>query len=384
MGDLVRSMPWKRNGLKIYYNSGNVGIGTNDPSSALHVIGAALISSGSTLGAINFGADVNTTTRSTNVRKLAVIGAPDYTNTKTVEIFSFDSTAADTNLVVFGGRSNGSQYCATDISFVTTNDTSVAGGTTRLRINSTGHIGIGLTPASTNRFQVRDASGNPQARFDFDGSNGFTITASSVGLITMDANGTGAAFTFNDPLNVVSTTGGILTLNRNDTSATAADVIGRLQFTNNDTQLTTQQVYANIEVQALQTVITDAAAGKMIVRVTGTAAGGSPIEQFNLIDGTMTLKEALNVAVGTTTGTKIGTATTQKIGFWNATPVVQQATSAYTPDTESSAYTGIDNAQAGTPYAQLTDLNALRVAYETLRTSYDDLLTKLKNTGVVA
>lgn len=46
--------------------------------------------------------------------------------------------------------------------------------------------------------------------------------------------------------------------------------------------------------------------------------------------------------------------------------------SAYTPDSESGAYTGIDNAQAGTPYAQLTDLNALRVAYENLRAFTED------------
>lgn len=32
-----------------------------------------------------------------------------------------------------------------------------------------------------------------------------------------------------------------------------------------------------------------------------------------------------NIQVGQTTGTKIGTATTQKIGFWNTTPVVQQS-----------------------------------------------------------
>ena len=91
-----------------------------------------------------------------------------------------------------------------------------------------------------------------------------------------------------------------------------------------------------------------------------------------------------NLITDTSTGTKIGTATTQKLGFWNATPVIQQVTNAYTSDGEGSAYTGIDNAQAGTVYAQLTDLNALRVAYETLRASYDDLLTKLKNTGIVA
>ena len=34
----------------------------------------------------------------------------------------------------------------------------------------------------------------------------------------------------------------------------------------------------------------------------------------------------VNIVLGTTKGTKIGTATTQKLGFWNATPVVQQTT----------------------------------------------------------
>jgi len=38
---------------------------------------------------------------------------------------------------------------------------------------------------------------------------------------------------------------------------------------------------------------------------------------------TITITEAKNIVLGTTTGTKIGTGTTQKIGFFNATPVVQ-------------------------------------------------------------
>jgi hypothetical protein len=39
----------------------------------------------------------------------------------------------------------------------------------------------------------------------------------------------------------------------------------------------------------------------------------------------LTLVDAFNLVFNTTTGTKIGTATTQKIGFFNATPVVQPA-----------------------------------------------------------
>jgi len=51
--------------------------------------------------------------------------------------------------------------------------------------------------------------------------------------------------------------------------------------------------------------------------------------------GLFTIADALNIAVGTTTGTKIGTATTQKLGFWNATPVVQPTAVADATDAAS-------------------------------------------------
>lgn len=38
------------------------------------------------------------------------------------------------------------------------------------------------------------------------------------------------------------------------------------------------------------------------------------------------LADAKNIVVNTTTGTKIGTGTSQKLGFWNATPIVQPTT----------------------------------------------------------
>lgn len=54
------------------------------------------------------------------------------------------------------------------------------------------------------------------------------------------------------------------------------------------------------------------------------------------IGGAVTVDDANNIAVGTTTGTKIGTATTQKLGFFNATPVVQQAAVADATDAAST------------------------------------------------
>ncbi len=73
-----------------------------------------------------------------------------------------------------------------------------------------------------------------------------------------------------------------------------------------------------------------------------------------------------------------------KIGFFGGTNAVQQALNAYTSDGEGSAYSGIDNLQVGSVYAQLTDLNALRVAYENVRAMVDDMRTKLQTSTIVA
>jgi hypothetical protein len=57
-----------------------------------------------------------------------------------------------------------------------------------------------------------------------------------------------------------------------------------------------------------------------------------------------TLTDGINIAVGTTTGTKIGASTTQKIGFWNAAPVVQYAaagtTAGFTAATGTTVLSG--------------------------------------------
>jgi hypothetical protein len=67
--------------------------------------------------------------------------------------------------------------------------------------------------------------------------------------------------------------------------------------------------------------------------------------------GTITLTDASNIAAGTTTGTKVGTATTQKLGFWNVTPVVQPSganQAALTDNTTGTAGTSL--VAAGTTY----------------------------------
>lgn len=139
---------------------------------------------------------------------------------------------------------------------------------------------------------------------------------------------------------------------------------------------------------------------------TSTASGrqekGVAAANVFLKDADQTLSDGTDIAVGTGSGTKIGTSTSQKLGFFNAAPVAQPAAltqtystadatlSAYTSDPESSSYTGIDNLQIGTPYAAVADLNQLRVAYENLRLFTEDLaaftnslIDKLQSLGLV-
>ncbi len=60
--------------------------------------------------------------------------------------------------------------------------------------------------------------------------------------------------------------------------------------------------------------------------------------------------------------------------FVQSYATADQTLGPYTPDDESAAYSGIISGLGGTPYASLTDLNALRTAYTNLEASHQDLM----------
>ena len=104
---------------------------------------------------------------------------------------------------------------------------------------------------------------------------------------------------------------------------------------------------------------------------------GSPSSLLHLAD-------AGNITVGTTTGTKIGTATTQKIGFYNATPVVQPAavaniTTTATAGTLPTADGTVTIADAATP--TVTEL--LEYCVE-LESKLEAALGHLRTLGLIA
>lgn len=83
-------------------------------------------------------------------------------------------------------------------------------------------------------------------------------------------------------LDISSTTGAVLTLSRNDTSVTANDSLGIIQWYSNDTSTTTTNVGANIEVQATNTIATDINPTRMIFRTTGTGVGAAISEAMRI------------------------------------------------------------------------------------------------------
>lgn len=88
--------------------------------------------------------------------------------------------------------------------------------------------------------------------------------------------------------------------------------------------------------------------------------------------GGLTIADAGNIVLNTTTGTKIGTATGQKLGFYNATPVIQQAGTGETVGFTAGSGTAVNDDSTFTGNVGST---AYRIS---------DIVKALKNLGLLA
>jgi hypothetical protein len=104
------------------------------------------------------------------------------------------------------------------------------------------------------------------------------------------------------------------------------------------------------------------------LKITTTNSGETITVGVNL-----TIADEKNIVLNTTTGTKIGTATTQKIGFWNATPVIQQASAAQAAVTPSTDFTGADT----------VDKAVVLAAVQAVETLVNRLRLDLVTTGII-
>lgn len=92
----------------------------------------------------------------------------------------------------------------------------------------------------------------------------------------------------------------------------------------------------------------------------------------SLFGDSITIADAKNIVLNTTTGTKIGTATNQKLGFFNSAPVIQPATTGETVGFTAGAGTNVNDQSTFTG-------NVGATAYR-----LSDIVKHLKNLGLIA
>jgi hypothetical protein len=288
-------------------SAGNVGIGTTSPGSLLHIKGSA---TGTQL-------------------QIEGNASSDYTFLQVT-----NSSGVQTQFAA-NGNTDAQVRCVSNhpLTFYTNN-------AERARIDSSGRLLVGASSARAVEPYSNVTNGT-------DLQHVIEGTATTAGLVIC-ANNT------NDFV------GGTVTLAKtrgtsvgSSTVVVDGDTLGTLGFAGADgTDIRTKA--ASIYCQVDGTPGANDMPGRLVFSVTADGSA-SPTEALRISSNrAITVSDGGNVVLGTTTGTKIGTATTQKLGFYNATPVVQ-------PAAVTDATTAVD---------VITQLN--------------DLLAKLRTLGIIA
>ena len=142
---------------------------------------------------------------------------------------------------------------------------------------------------------------------------------------------------------------------------------------------------------------TSTANGSKIVFLTTAATTTTTTLRFTIDENGLTFADALNIVFNATTGTKIGTGATQKLAFWNATPIVQPAAYTQTFATADRTHaartaTTLTDNTAGTPTTTLealggavyaTDVAAIRNNFADLAAAVNAIIVDLADTASV-
>lgn len=234
------------------------------------------------------------------------------------------------------------------------------------------------------RYRVGAAS--PSALISLTGGK-FTLSSSAAGaadaiityatlidtLITGEV-GIGMVPVASYNLTVGDSGGATLLLGRDNTTVLAGDGIGLISFYTKDASTSTNHIAAMIQVQAVNTITTNINPGRMIFSTTGVGVGASLTESFRITEAqALQFADATDIILGTGTGTQIGTAASQKVGFLGAAPIAQRAT--YT-QTSSTALRVVSNPTAVNPPAGGTGVTA--GAYSSAA-NRDSMITSLTN-----
>ncbi len=211
--------------------------------------------------------------------------------------------------------------------------------------------------------------------------------AASKALVLNSGSGITTGVTLFTATTLAGTTGTITTVNSTTLNGTTinagADAVAGTVNVFPVTTATGKLILAAVSSGgAFNTTISNASQGQSTV--VSIPDSGASTSNFVLSKGTQTLAGAytfttggltitdVNIALSTGTGTKIGTAANQKLGFFNAAPVVQQATTA--------TVTGYTSVGGSAVLSQSTFTgNSGSTAY-----TIGDIILALKNLGFLA
>jgi len=152
------------------FNDGNVGIGVTPGSVKLDIVGL--------VDAVRVAS--NTTNATTKEGKFLT---RHYTNSEEDFLLAYGYSTATENGIAFGGGS-GSQNAATLLGFYTAANNTTTSGTERLRINSSGHIGIGATA----RFYFDGVAGTGDTYIEEGSANNLSIYVGGSRYLQMTAS----------------------------------------------------------------------------------------------------------------------------------------------------------------------------------------------------
>jgi hypothetical protein len=192
---------------------------------------------------------------------------------------------------------------------------------TGLGVNAASGFGGNLLDLQVNGTSVARVASTGALNLSSGLTLGATPTITATGLVSFATSGAGQNFTFNQSVAATAFRAVSFGTTKNSANGDTVDFFG------GDVGFGSNFTGGNCIVRAGR----GRGTGDSGAIIFSTAAGGASgstinevVERFRVTPaGLFSAAEAFNFSFGTTTGTKIGTATTEKLGFYNATPVVQ-------------------------------------------------------------
>jgi hypothetical protein len=312
------SLVWDTSTLIVDATNHRVAVGTTSPTIKFHVVNggvsSALGSTPSTRGMAITGADgssrlyFESTTATSGRRVFVVNNEAGQLNMSSLNDTGSSFVSANVLSIGYNGLIGVNTALPTHTLTLASAGTGIALYNT---VDQTTNYERGTLAFASNQLELRTGGGGTGLGRDI-----FMQASSAANLrIRFAQSTTQGSFTLNRDL----TTADAIHTHINGTHTQSSGSVTQLNVQPSITQTSTAG-YTALSVNAIEN--TTGSGTKLLANF--KVGGSSKLSISNT--GLLTLTDTANMAFGTTTGTKIATATTQKLGFWNTTPIVQPTT----------------------------------------------------------